>query len=106
MKTTKEWIEDVTKALNIKEKHGKGQELANALEIGLSTALDQLKGNSEMNAEQANRVARLLKTNPMLVVSSTSYHKCKKIGKNKDAENWENIYKRILMEKEQTETME
>ena len=97
MRNTKQWLEEICAKLEIKDRHGKKQELAQAMEVGLVTTIEQLKGNVEMQVEQANRVARILGISPMLVISSTSYYKCLRQEKHKDAENWKKIYERTLL---------
>jgi hypothetical protein len=109
METTKNWIEEVATRLNIKNQHGKGQQLATALGIGVGTALDQMKGRCEMGLEQAKKTSRILGINPMIVIASTSYHRSKNSGKEEEALDWKSTYEKIKKEEEieqQTETME
>lgn len=104
MKNTKEWVEKVAQVLEIEEKHGKGQKLATALGVGPATIMNQLKEKSEMMDEQATKVARILGVLPMLVISSTNYHKCIKSNDKENAEMWKKIYEKT--NREQTEQME
>ncbi len=109
MKSAKEWLDEVSKSLNIEEKQGQGEKLSKVLLTSSNLISRQRKGEAEINNEQAKQIAKILKINPMLVIASTSYQKCIKTKEIESAKEWKNIYERVQKEEEiekQTETME
>ncbi len=106
MKNTAQWLQEVIQVLEIEDKFGKGQKLATALGVGQMTIMNQLKGKSEMQNDQATKVARALGVLPMTVISSVNYNECMKKNEKENAKIWKSIYERSLEEKKQNEKTE
>ncbi len=104
IENTKTWLEKIEQHLEIEEKFGKGRKIANLLDVNTSTISKQKQGNLEMQTDQATKTARLLGVLPMLVISSTSYHRCLKEKEYENAEMWKKVYEKTS--REQAEQME
>ena len=104
IENTKKWLEKIEQHIEIEGKCGKGRKLASLLDVNASTISKQKQETLEMQTDQATKTARILGVLPMLVISSTSYHRCIKEKEYENAEMWKKIYEKTS--REQAEQME